>query len=78
MEADFTRAKRVSAVLGERYLANLHPRFVDASSLRFLLRAAFYPPATTLHSGGELLDSAQSQWLVSLGKKRHLRFEALG
>lgn len=33
---------------------------------------------TTLHSGDELLDPAQSQWLVSLGKKRHLRFEAPG
>jgi len=46
VEADFTRAKRVSAVPGERYLVNLHPRFVEAASLRFLLRAAFYPPAT--------------------------------
>lgn len=33
-------------LVGESYLVGLHHRFVEAPSLRFLLRAAFYPPTT--------------------------------
>ncbi|MCY1422783.1 Bacterial regulatory protein, tetR family [compost metagenome] len=31
---------------GERYIDNLQRRYSDSCALRFLLRAAFYPPAT--------------------------------
>ncbi|WP_339533018.1 TetR/AcrR family transcriptional regulator [Pseudomonas mucidolens] len=44
VDGQFSAATR-DRVPGERYVNHLQRRFGDSSALRFLLRAAFYPPA---------------------------------
>lgn len=43
VDAQFLVAKN-DAIPGERYVDNIQSRFSESSALRFLLRAAFYPP----------------------------------
>ncbi|MFJ4143008.1 TetR/AcrR family transcriptional regulator [Pseudomonas sp. NPDC089734] len=44
VEAQFAGEKSTTA--GQEYLANLKTRYTTSNALRFLLRAAFYPPQT--------------------------------
>ncbi|WP_434606757.1 TetR/AcrR family transcriptional regulator [Pseudomonas sp. D2-30] len=44
VEAQFS-AEQAGRMPGERYVINLQLRYAESSALRFLLRAAFYPPA---------------------------------
>jgi AcrR family transcriptional regulator len=55
---------------GERYVLNLQSRYAESGALRFLLRAAFYPPAAieqTVKTGFEdYLDGIRGRFQVSL------------
>ncbi|MBC8651972.1 TetR/AcrR family transcriptional regulator [Pseudomonas sp. MTM4] len=44
VDAQFSTEKTGQAP-GERYVLNLQSRYAESAALRFLLRAAFYPPA---------------------------------
>lgn len=44
VDAQFSE-EQAGQVPGERYVVNLQRRYAESSALRFLLRAAFYPPA---------------------------------
>lgn len=44
VDAQFSTEKAGQAP-GERYVLNLQSRYAESAALRFLLRAAFYPPA---------------------------------
>lgn len=67
--AQFLAAKN-DAIPGERYVDNLQSRFNDSSALRFLVRAAFYPPAPIeqkVKAGfGRHLSGIGTHFLVSL------------
>lgn len=55
---------------GERYVLNLQRRYAESAALRFLLRAAFYPPAAIeekVKSGfGHYLKDIHERFLASL------------
>lgn len=44
VRAHFVHAEKASSVPGEGYWSQLRDRYIQNDSLRFLLRAAFYPP----------------------------------
>lgn len=44
VDAQFS-AEKAGQAPGERYVLNLQSRYAESAALRFLLRAAFYPPA---------------------------------
>ncbi|MFJ2318974.1 TetR/AcrR family transcriptional regulator [Pseudomonas sp. NPDC087817] len=46
VDAQFIEFKQSNTSPGELYIRNLRYRFSSSESLRFLLRAAFYPPQT--------------------------------
>ena len=68
VDAQFSTANS-DAVPGSRYVDNLEGRFSNSDTLRFLLRAAYYPPATV----EQKVKSGFENYLAGIGE----RFEAL-
>ncbi|WP_010486047.1 TetR/AcrR family transcriptional regulator [Pseudomonas sp. S9] len=77
VDAQFSSEKAGQAP-GELYMLNLRSRYAESGALRFLLRAAFYPPAAIeqrVKSGFEhYLDGMRGRFLASL----ETRFPAIG
>lgn len=69
VEAQYTSEKSAQAP-GERYVVNLQSRYTESAALRFLLRAAFYPPASIereVKAGFEhYLDGIRGRFQISL------------
>ena len=72
VEAQFS-AEKAGQAAGEHYVVNLQRRYAESGALRFLLRAAFYPPAPIEHhvkSGFEhYLTGIRERFQVSLQLK---------
>jgi len=70
MNARFAAATR-EGIPGEHYVDSLQHRFNDSSALRFLLRAAFYPPTPLEHA----VKSGFEHYLAGIGERFRLALQ---